>query len=124
MTTPATACCASCATPAGDAALIIACNLGAGDFQQRVAEIRALAARSLRSSRRQPLQLVLTYAPEAVAEVEALVAKEAECCSFLSFDLEAKATGAYLTITAPLEALAAADELFAHFAPELAQEAA
>ena len=32
--------------------------------------------------------------------------------------------GVRLTITAPMEALAAADELFAHFAPELAREAA
>lgn len=118
------ACCEGCATDAPDTALAIACTLGAGDFRERVAGIRALAARSLRSSRRKSLRLELTYGPEARADVEDLVAKESECCAFLDFDLRSDAAGVHLTITAPIEALAAADELFAHFAPELAQEAA
>jgi hypothetical protein len=117
-------CCGSCATTGSDTALAIACTLGAGDFKERVAGIRALATRSLRSSRRKPLQLELTYDREALAEVEDLVAREADCCSFLAFELHPDATGVHLTITAPLEALTAADELFAHFAPELAREAA
>lgn len=124
MTTTTTACCNSCATPGSAAALAIACTLGAGDFEERVAGIRALSSRWLRTSRRKPLQLALTYEPEAAGDIEALVAKEAECCGFLDFDLQRDTVGVHLTITAPVEALAAADELFAHFAPELAREVA
>ena len=120
----ASACCDSCATSAENTALAIACTLGAGDFKERVEAIRALASRSLRSSSRKPLRLELVYGPEALAEVTELVAKEADCCSFLDFDLRHDAEAVRLTITAPVEALAAADELFAHFAPELAREAA
>jgi hypothetical protein len=122
--TTTSACCDTCASPTQDATLAIACTLGAGDFKERFAGIRALANRSLSSSRRRPLQLDLTYGPEALAEVEELVAKESDCCSFLDFDLRHDADAVRLTITAPMEALAAADELFAHFAPELAREAA
>lgn len=113
-----------CASRTQDTALAIACTLGAGDFKERVAGIRALAARSLLSSHRKPLQLELVYGLEALAEVEDLMTKESDCCSFLDFDLQHDARAIRLTITAPVEALAAADELFAHFAPELAKEAA
>lgn len=122
--TTASACCDSCATSAQDTALAIACTLGAGDFKERVASFRALATRSLLSSTRKPLRLDLVYRPEALAEVEVMVAKESECCSFLDFDLRHDAKAVRLTITAPVEALAAAEELFAHFAPELARETA
>lgn len=122
--TTASACCDSCATSSEDTALAIACTLGASDFKERIAGIRDLARRSLRKSHRKPLQLELIYAPEALAEVEDLVAKESDCCSFLDFDLQHDAAAVRLTITAPVEALPAADELFAHFAPELAREAA
>ena len=123
MTTAQTenACCSSCA-PAEGAALAIACTLGSGDFKERVADIRALAERALLRSERRPLQLCLTYAAEALNDVESLVAGEAECCAFLDFALRTDAEGVHLTITAPIEALAAADELFAHFAPELARQ--
>ena len=122
--TTTSACCDSCATAASDTALAIACTLGAGDFKEHVAGIRDLAKRSLLSARRKPLQLELVYGREALNEVEGLVAKESDCCSFLDFDLQHDAAQVRLTITAPVEALAAADELFAHFAPELAREAA
>ena len=122
--TTTSACCDSCATSTQETALAIACALGAGDFKERVAGIRALAARSLQSSHREPLQLELVYGPEALTDVENLVAKESDCCGFLDFDLQHDAHAVRLTITAPVEALAAADELFAHFAPGLAREAA
>ncbi len=122
--TTAPACCDSCASTANDTALAIACTLGAGDFKERVAGIRTLAARSLMSSHRKPLQLDLVYDREALPEVQALVAKESDCCSFLDFDLGHDDGGVRLTITAPIEALPAADELFAHFAPELARKEA
>ncbi len=122
--TTTSACCDTCASSAQDTALAIACSLGDGDFRERVAFIRDLARRSLRSSRREPLRLHLVYAPEARAELGELVSKESACCSFLHFDLWHDGEAVRLTITAPIEALGAADELFAHFAPELALEAA
>ncbi len=74
--TTASACCGSGAATHNVTALAIACTLGAGDFKERVADIRALATRSLRSSQRKPLQLELVYDRDALAEVRDLVAKE------------------------------------------------
>ena len=124
MTTIVTGCCDSCAPAGANTALNIACTLEAGDFKDRAAGIRALATRSLRTSRRKPLQLSLTYGPEALDQIEALVAMEAECCSFLDFDLQSDVDGVHLTITAPIEALVVADGLFAHCSAELAGESA
>ncbi len=119
------ACCTSCATPQPDRSeLAVACTLGAGDLKERVSAIRDLASRHLLSSRREPLVLHLTYASAAFAEVEDLVAKEAECRAFLDFDLVHDREKVSLRISAPPSEARAADELFAHFAPELAQVAA
>ncbi len=119
-------CCDFCGPGAfdQDTELAIACTLGAGDFRARVASIRELAKRSLRASRREPLCLHLTYGPEALDEVRDLVAKESACCAFLDFDIHNGDREVALTITAPVAAFAAADELFAHFAPDLAREVA
>ena len=122
--TTASACCDSCATTRNDTALAIACTLGAGGLKDRVADIRTLANRYLRSSHRKPLQLELVYDRDALAEVRDLLAKESDCCSFLAFDLRHDDQAVRLTIKAPVEALPPADELFAHFAPDLAREAA
>lgn len=119
--TTAEACCPSCGTsgPSGDdTALEIVCTLGTGDFKQRVADIRELAARSLRRSERSELTLNLIYDRDALAEVQDIVAKESECCKFLDFEIIHDRSGVYLTIIAP----EAADVLFAHFAPELARQ--
>lgn len=121
-TNGADACCSSCATASNNDALAIACTLDAPDFKERVASIRDLATRHLLSSHRQPLALRLTYAAEALPEVEELVAMESDCCAFLEFDIRA-GEQIVLTITAPESAPQAADELFAHFAPELAKVA-
>ncbi len=96
----------------------VACMLDAGDFEERAANIRNLARRSLRHSSRTPLTLTLTYEPQAADEVHDLVAKEETCCAFLSFDLKHNANGVFLTVTAPRSAAEAADALFDHFAPE------
>lgn len=98
----------------------IACTLSSLDYKERAARIRNLAARSLRSARRDDLRLVLTYAPEAADEVRALTHEEQACCAFLQFDIQDDGLGVDLTITAPEDARAAADDLFAQFAPELA----
>jgi hypothetical protein len=117
------ACCSSCGSAADDTALAIACTLDSHGFKGRVAEIRELASLHLLSSRRDALVLRLTYDAVALSDVEALVAKESSCCSFLEFNIEA-GDQVELTITAPEQASLAADELFAHFAPELARAAA
>lgn len=120
------ACSPSCAdsiSERDDSELVIACTLGAGDLKQRVADIRDLARWSLRTSERQGLALRLTYDRDAMAEVEDVVAKESECCSFLTFDLDQDGQVVRLTITAPASAADAAGQLFAHFAPELARQA-
>lgn len=118
----ADACCSSCATT-DKTALAIACTLDSFDFKNRAAGIRDLASRHLLSSRREPSRLHLTYSAAALPEVQNLVAKESECCAFLDFDILSGAR-IDLTITAPEGAASAADELFAHFAPELAEVAA
>ena len=118
----ADACCSSCA-PTDNTALAIACTLDSKDVKDRVVGIRDLASRHLLSSRREPLVLHLSYAAAALPEVRHLVAQESECCAFLRFDIQSGERVA-LTITAPESAALAADALFAHFAPELAQVAA
>lgn len=114
----ASGCCSGCgpAIGQGDAtALPNVCTLNSSDFDQRVAGIRDLARRTLVASRRESFRLHLTYRLDAFAEVEDLVAREAQCCAFLRFELRLEAGKVALTITAPASAPMAADELFAHF---------
>ncbi|WP_136618703.1 MULTISPECIES: hypothetical protein [Mesorhizobium] len=99
----------ACASAVEKDALSIACTLGASDFKERVAGIRALARRSLRNADRTPLSLELTYGPEALDEVTDLMRKEQTCCAFLTFDLETSPSEVVLTITAPQAAAEAAD---------------
>lgn len=114
-------CCAACASQ--DQVLPqIACTLEDDDFKARVEGITQLAARSLLRSGRTPLALHLTYDPQALDEVVDLVAKESTCCPFLDFKVSQDSLGVHLKITAPIKALAAVDDLFAHFAPKLARE--
>lgn len=122
---PSSECCDGCADSArDDTTVAVACTLGPDDFKTRVAALHELASRSLRRSRRDGLVLDLTYDAAELPEIENLVAKERECCAFLEFRLRLDAEGVRLTITAPQNAGPAADDLFAHFAPELAKDAA
>ena len=93
----------------------IACTLAPGDFKDRVGWIRELSARSLRGHRRDGLTLELTYDRSAAPDVNEFVRRERACCGFLRFDVRDSADAVHLSITAPPEAQAAADELFAHF---------
>jgi hypothetical protein len=106
--------------PSGGDEVAIACTLDAGDFKERTGDIRDLARRSLRHASRKPLSLTLTYDIEAADEVRALVAKERECCPFLTFGVRESADTIEVAILAPAAAAEAADALFDHFAPELA----
>ena len=101
----------------------IACTLGAGDFQTRIAWIAALNARALRSHRRDDLVLHLTYAPDADAEVREMIAKEQACCAFLNFAIREDAAGLRLMITAPESAREAAELVFEPFVTKTPAEA-
>lgn len=98
----------------------IACTLTPGDFKQRVQWIRGLAQNALRQAHRNDLTLYLTYDRSAADQVRDMVRKEEACCAFLGFQLHEDAGGVHLAVTAPEAARAAAEDLFAHFAPELA----
>jgi hypothetical protein len=99
----------------------IACTLTPGDFKERIAWIRVVAREALLSVCREPLALHLTYDAAAADRVREMVGKEQACCAFLRFDLREDVRGVHLSITAPPDAREAANELFAHFAPELAR---
>ena len=98
----------------------IACTLTPGDFEQRVQWIRDLAQNAPRQARRNDLTLYLTYDRSAADQVRDMVRKEEACCAFLEFQLHEDAGGVHLAVTAPAETRAAAEDLFAHFAPQLA----
>jgi hypothetical protein len=98
----------------------IACTLTPDDFKQRAVWIRGLAQDALQQARRDDLTLYLTYARSAAPRVNDMIRKEKSCCPFLRFDLHEDASGIHLTIAAPEDARAAAEDLFAHFAPEFA----
>jgi hypothetical protein len=99
----------------------IACTLTPGEFKERVSWIRDLAGESLLCVRREPLALHLTYDVAAADRVCEMVRNEEACCAFLRFNLRSDARGIHLTITPPEGAREIANELFAHFAPELAR---
>lgn len=109
-----------CGSPRGAEEPPIACTLEAGDFKRRSADIRDLARRALKDAKRTPLSLTLVYDAEVADEVRALMAKEQECCPFLTFGLKQSSSSVELAIVAPPSAREAADALFDHFAPELA----
>lgn len=97
----------------------IACLLKGQDFKARLAWIADLNRRSLTSSRRDHLQLTLTYDPSALADVAELAARERACCPFLSFDILSDADGVKLCITAPEEAREIAENVFDPFAAQM-----
>lgn len=94
----------------------IACTLGLGDFKTRIAWIRDLNRRALRSHARDGLTLRLTYDACAVDGVRELVRRETSCCGFLRFDMREAADAVHLVITAPEEARVAAETMFEQFA--------
>jgi hypothetical protein len=93
----------------------IACTLTSAELRARRAETAAVARRALRS--RRPVergeQLAFAADPVTEAALQALVAVEAECCSFLTLDLRRAGDALELTITGPEEAAPIVAELFA-----------
>lgn len=92
---------------------VIACTLGAGDFQARMAWIADLNRRHLKSQRREGMTLHLAYDPAGRDDVRELVRRESECCAFLSFAVAEQPDAITLTVTAPPTAAIASEEIFA-----------
>ena len=96
----------------------IACSLSATELQHRLNEIAAVGAESLieRSADGDRHLLRLRSTEETHRRLEAIVAAEAKCCSFLNLSLEARDDGLVLSISAPKDGQPVADELAGAFA--------
>jgi len=78
--------------------LPLACTLGADALSRREAEIRRLFRDALVDSRLEGSRLALRFEGEASGRVEALVAAERQCCSFLKVSVD---PGPVLVLEAP-----------------------
>lgn len=119
-----TPCCPTCGTAPNTASSATACTLPPEGLGSRLSEIRDLARRALLRSERDDLILRLTYHPSADGRVNELIARESECCGFLTFHVEKERDRPLVTITAPKRAEAAVRQLFDAFegrTPQAAQ---
>ena len=93
----------------------IACSLGAADYAARRQQIAAIAREALRSRERLEGGARLTFAATDATERELreMVAAEADCCSFLRFDLVRDDQALRLDVTGPADAQPIIAELFA-----------
>lgn len=98
--------------------LPIACSLGASDLKRRLTAIAEIGAKSLRGREADGKRHLLRFRSDAETrrQLEAIVAAEAECCSFLDLTLEEDGSELVLTVAAPEDGQAVADELAAAFA--------
>jgi hypothetical protein len=98
--------------------LPIACSLGASDLQRRLAEIAAVGADGLLGRALEDGRQVLRFRANAEVQerLQAIVAAEAECCSFLGLSLSEASGELVLVIEAADEAQPVADELARAFA--------
>jgi len=96
----------------------IACTLSSTELPERLAGIRQFTAQKLMAHRLEGTTLHLTYARDARAELERIVAGEQQCCGFLRFDLHDTPGAIELTIETPAEAGADARWLFDQFLPQ------
>jgi hypothetical protein len=95
----------------------IACTLGAGDLERRLAAIAEIGAESLIGRETDGGRHLLRFRADAKTRrrLEQIVAAEAECCSFLDLTLKERDAELALTIGAAGEGQAVADELAAAF---------
>ena len=93
----------------------IACSLTAADYRRRTADIGELVGTALRPA--EPVENGLRLAFEHTGgnhrRLRELVAAEAECCSFLTFDLRRHGDELHLEVTGPAEAQPVIAEVFA-----------
>jgi hypothetical protein len=101
--------------------LPIACSLGSSDLRAREAELAALGRRSLISVDRRDGSVTLNFTsdPETKAELERVVAAEAECCAFLTMTITV-GNSIRLAIDGPDDAAPIIEELVDAFAAEAA----
>jgi len=80
----------------------IACSLNTGQLEQRLTEIAAVGAASLISRGSEGGRHLLRFRADATTRqrLEAIVAAEAECCSFLDLSLSEQAGELVLSISA------------------------
>ena len=100
--------------------LPIACSLSATELPKRLAEMAALGDAALVDTRTKPLHAELRFAAgEGVRErVQAIVAAESKCCSFLTIGVSDEPDLVVLTIDAPEGAEVVLDEMVAAFRPQ------
>jgi hypothetical protein len=81
----------------------IACTLSADDYTRRRDDIARIAHEALRS--REPIargaRLTFAASDKTERDLRTLIAAEAECCSFLNFELERDADVLRLDVTGP-----------------------
>jgi hypothetical protein len=96
----------------------IACSLGAGALEQRLAAIAEIAADRLISRSGEDGHHLLRFRADAPTRkrLEEIIAAEAECCSFLDLSLNQVGGELILSIAAPRDAQALADGLAGAFA--------
>jgi hypothetical protein len=101
--------------------LPIACSLDADEIKQRLAEISAIGGDALRDVQSSPSQASLRFAAgdERRERLAAIVAAEARCCPFMTFELRDEAGAIVMTISAPEGAELVFDDLVAAFSGEV-----
>lgn len=82
----------------------IACSLGSGSAERRMARWEALAGRALEASGTQEGGAWQRYAAGVERELAELVALEGECCPFLTFTLRAERGSIHLEVRGPADA--------------------
>jgi hypothetical protein len=95
----------------------IACSLGSGDLQRRLGEIAKLGSKRLVAHEVEGGRHLLRFRESAQTRrrLEAIIAAESECCSFLDLSLTEDDGELLLSITAPEDAQPIADQLAAAF---------
>lgn len=98
--------------------LPIACTLNAGDLKQRLASIGEIGKESLIARTSEGGRHLLRFRSDAETfrRLEEIIAAEAACCSFLDLALEERGGELVLSVAAPQNGQAVADELAATFA--------
>ena len=95
----------------------VACSLSGDELTRRLATIAEVGANSLVSSGTDGSRRLLHFQKTETVRrrLEEIIASESECCSFLDLSLEEEGDGLVLSIAAPENAQAIADELAAAF---------
>jgi hypothetical protein len=95
--------------------LPIACSLGSNELEERLAEVARIGSDALLSASRDGVLRFRADRPTR-ERLEAVVAAEAECCAFLTFDLREEAGVLVLAVAGPPGAEPVVAELVDAFA--------